>query len=373
MATCFALYNYSVMRSRQISPRPKMREISEGEWDHFVSHHPHGHVLQTLNWGRLKAMHGWKPMHASVFAQQGKPIGVVLTLIRTLPYGLGNIAYVPRGPVVNWDNEEYATLAAQAAGRLARNAGAFALVIEPDLLDTATDRALLARLGLQYVDFGVQPRRTIWVNLDVDEEVDILAAMKQKTRYNIGLARRKGVTVRAGAPEDAELFYGMMQTTAERDTFSIHPLAYYKDFMQLFTLGEHAPARLLIAEHEGVPLAALIVTAVGERAIYLYGASANQKRELMPAYLLQWEAMLWARARGCKTYDLWGVPDEDEATLEANFESRSDGLWGVYRFKRGFGGQVVRHIGAWVSVLSPARWWLFRQACKIRKTTGLAA
>jgi lipid II:glycine glycyltransferase (peptidoglycan interpeptide bridge formation enzyme) len=361
------------MRSRQIPPRAKTREISESEWDSFVSHHPHGHVLQTLNWGRLKSMHGWKSARASVLTQQNKPVGVALTLIRTLPYGLGNIAYVPRGPVVNWDNEEHASIAVRTAGRLAKNAGAFALVIEPDLLDTATDRNLLARLGLQYIDFGVQPRRTVWVNLDVDEEVDILAAMKQKTRYNIGLSRRKGVSVRAGAPDDAELFYGMMQTTAERDTFSIHPLAYYKDFMHLFTLGENAPARLLIAEHENEPLAALIVTAVGERAIYLYGASTNQKRELMPTYLLQWEAMLWARARGCKTYDLWGVPDEDEATLEAGFESRNDGLWGVYRFKRGFGGQVVRHIGAWVSVLSPLRWWLFQQARKIRKTTGLAA
>jgi lipid II:glycine glycyltransferase (peptidoglycan interpeptide bridge formation enzyme) len=83
--------------------------------------------------------------------------------------------------------------------------------------------------------------------------------------------------------------------------------------------------------------------------------------------------MLWARQRGCKSYDMWGVPDEDEATLEANFETRSDGLWGVYRFKRGFGGQVVRHIGAWVSVFSPLRWWLFNRARKLRKTTGLTA
>lgn len=361
------------MRSRQVPPRARPREISETEWDSFVSQHPHGHILQTHAWGKLKTAHGWRAARASVFAPQNKPVGVALTLVRSLPYALGRIAYVPRGPVVNWDDEDFAVAAVRTASRLARNSGAFALLIEPDLLDTPSDRQLLERLSLQPVDFDAQPRRTIWVNLDVDEDVDILAAMKQKTRYNIGLSKRKGVTVRQGHVKDAELFHSMMQTTAERDTFAIHPLAYYRDFLQFFTQGEHAPARLLIAEYERKPLAALIVTALGERALYLYGASTNEHRELMPTYLLQWEAMLWARGRGCKTYDMWGVPDEDEAVLEANFETRSDGLWGVYRFKRGFGGQVVRHVGAWVSVFSPLRWWLFNQARKVRQTTGLTA
>ncbi|MCS6847180.1 MAG: peptidoglycan bridge formation glycyltransferase FemA/FemB family protein [Anaerolineae bacterium] len=361
------------MRSRQVPPRARPREISESEWDSFVSHHPHGHILQTQAWGKLKAAHGWRAARASVFGDQNRPVGVALTLIRTLPYGLGKIAYVPRGPVVNWDNETHVEAAVYTIYRLARNHGAFAAVIEPDLLDTPSDRHLLERLKLQPVDFHVQPRRTIWVNLDVDEDVDILAAMKPKTRYNIGLAKRRGVTVRTGSVDDAGLFYAMMRTTAERDAFAIHPLSYYRDFLDLFTRGADAPARLLIAEYRHEPLAALIVTALGERAIYLYGASANSHRELMPTYLLQWEAMLWARRRGCKTYDMWGVPDEDEATLEANFEKRNDGLWGVYRFKRGFGGQVVRHIGAWVYVLSPLRWWLFNRARALRKSTGLNA
>lgn len=363
------------MRSRQIPPRTRTKDLSDPEWDGFVGHHPHGHILQTLAWGRLKSMHGWRAAKASVLTPQNKPIGVSLVLLRSLPYGLGKIAYVPRGPVVNWDNEEYAAAAIRTTCRLARNAGAFALIIEPNLLDTPSDRRLLERNKLIPLNFGVQPRRTIWVNLDVDDEVDILAAMKQKTRYNIGLSKRKGVTVRAGGDDDVNNFYTLMKTTAERDTFSIQTHTYYRDFIQLFEREDHAliSARLLIAEHQGKPLAGLIVTALGERATYLYGASSNENRELMPTYLLQWEAMMWARKHGCKTYDLWGVPDEDEATLEANFETRSDGLWGVYRFKRGFGGQVVRHIGAWAAVLSPLRWWLFNQARRFRKTTGLTA
>lgn len=291
--------------------------------------------------------------------------------MRRLPYGIGNIAYVPRGPVVDWDNEEYADAILKTTAKLAQRKGALALIIEPDLFDTPSDDHLLRRCGMTPLPFSVQPRRTSLINLDVDEEVDILSAMKQKTRYNIGLARRKGITVRSGSVEDAALFYELMQATAERDTFSIHPFAYYRDFMALFARDENSPAKMLIAEHEGQPLAGMIVTAIGKRATYLYGASTNEKRELMPTYLLQWEAMLWARNRGCHSYDMWGIPDEDEATLEAQFESRHDGLWGVYRFKRGFGGQVVRHIGTWAHVFSPLRWWLYQHASRIRKTHGL--
>lgn len=361
------------MRSRQVPPHARLREISESEWDHFVWRHPRGHILQTQAWGKLKAAHGWRAARASVLGDQNRPVAVALVLLRSLPYGLGRIAYVPRGPVVNWDDERQAEASVQTVCRLARSQRAFAVVIEPELLDTPADRHLLERLKLRPLDFSVQPRRTIWVNLDVDEDVDILAAMKHKTRYNIGLAKRRGVTVRAGSADDAALFYAMLRATAERDSFAIHPLSYYRDFLTLFARGTDGPARLLIAEYQREPLAALVVAAMGERAIYLYGASANHYRELMPTYLLQWEAMLWARQRGCKTYDMWGVPDEDEATLEANFERRSDGLWGVYRFKRGFGGQVVRYIGAWAYVLSPLRWWLFNRARALRKSTGLAA
>jgi lipid II:glycine glycyltransferase (peptidoglycan interpeptide bridge formation enzyme) len=118
----------------------------------------------------------------------------------------------------------------------------------------------------------------------------------------------------------------------------------------------------LLAEHEGRLLAGLVVFGQGDTACYMYGASADEGRYLMPNYLLQWEAMLWARERGCRLYDLWGIPDEDAATLEAHFTERSDGLWGVYRFKRGFGGRVVRAAGAWDLVYAPLRYQLYTLA-----------
>ena len=109
---------------------------------------------------------------------------------------------------------------------------------------------------------------------------------------------------------------------------------------------------MLLAEYGGEPLAAVMVFARGRRAWYFYGASADTQRERMPTYILQWEAIRWARQRGCLEYDLWGVPDADEATLESSFASRSDGLWGVYRFKRGFGGELRRAVGPWDRVYS---------------------
>ncbi len=125
-----------------------------------------------------------------------------------------------------------------------------------------------------------------------------------------------------------------------------------------------------IAEHQGRLLAGLMVFAFGGKAWYLYGASADDGRELMPNYLLQWEAMRWAQAQGAQTYDLWGVPDEDEQTLETQFTQRSDGLWGVYRFKRGFGGRLVRVAGAWDWVYAPLQYRLYAFAAASRLGAG---
>jgi lipid II:glycine glycyltransferase (peptidoglycan interpeptide bridge formation enzyme) len=198
------------------------------------------------------------------------------------------------------------------------------------------------------------------VDLHGDED-QILARMKQKTRYNIRLALKKGVVVYPSS--DVDTFYRLMTITGERDRFGYHSLAYYQRAFELFY--PHGECELLMAEYQGEPLAALMVFARGKRAWYFYGASASQHRERMPTYLLQWEAMRWARSRGCSTYDLWGVPDYDVPTLEANFTKRSEGLWGVYRFKRGFGGQLQRAYGSWDRVYRPAlyafyRWWVGR-------------
>ncbi len=181
--------------------------------------------------------------------------------------------------------------------------------------------------------------------------------MKQKTRYNIRLAGKKGVTIRSW--EDISAFHDMMLVTGDRDGFGVHSEKYYHRAYEL--LHPKGMCEILLAEYEGKPLAALFVARHGNRAYYLYGASTDEERNRMPTYLLQWEAMIWAKARGCEEYDLWGVPDEEETTLEANFESRHDGLWGVYRFKRGFGGQLKRAAQALDRVYNPLLYWVYLQ------------
>ncbi len=160
--------------------------------------------------------------------------------------------------------------------------------------------------------------------------------MKSKTRYNIRLAGRKGITVREGTPEDFAAIATMYEETATRDGFTIRPLPYYLDAWQsLYDAGMAMP---LIAEYEGAPVAAVVLVRFGQRTVYMYGASSERERQRMPNYLLQWEAIRWAKEQGSTVYDFWGAPSEFV---------EDDPLWGVWRFKDGFQGDVVWHIGAW--------------------------
>jgi peptidoglycan pentaglycine glycine transferase (the first glycine) len=339
------------------------QEDDQAAWDEQVTATPGGHLLQSWAWGELKARFGWHAQRVAAGPSWAQ------VLYRPLPGGLGTIAYVPKGPVVDWGDPAQGEAALRALlaaiEPLARQQRAICLKIEPDLeedLASSPDmRALLAGLGFRPSPQTVQPRRTLMVDLDADPE-ELLGRMKQKTRYNVRLAGRKGVTVRAGDEADLPAFFRMMEVTAGRDDFGIHSRAYYETVHRLFVSADRG--RLLLAEHEGELLAGLVVLSFCDTAIYMYGASSDEKRNLMPTYLLQWEAMQWAREQGCRTYDLWGVPDEDEETLEAEFAARSDGLWGVYRFKRGFGGRLVRTVGAWDLVYAPLRYRLYTAAIR---------
>lgn len=300
------------------------------QWDEFLQAHPQSHLLQTSAWGELKSRFGWTIEHV-VEGNAGAQV-----LFRPLPI-LGSIAYIPKGPIGAWLPDLLPALDRSCSRR-----GAFVLKIEPDGADEDAQGSELAAAGFRRGSHTVQPRRTIIVDLRGEAD-DLLACMNQKTRYNIRLAHRKGVTVRPW--DDLDAFSRMMSETAERDQFGAHTVDYYKAAYKLFHTG--GACELLVAEAEGTPLASMMVFAHGDRSWYLYGASTSRMRNRMPTYALQWEAMRWAKARGCKTYDLWGVPDEGSEKLEAEFPNRSDGLWGVYRFKRGFGGELARSIGTW--------------------------
>jgi len=322
-----------------------------------------GSVLQTSPWGALKGRFGWADTRVGL-KQEGTLKAGAQILFRNLPFGLGRLAYVPKGPMVDWTNATQAESVVNALGRVARSRGAVALTIEPTMQDTRWHREQLHSLGFRPAPFSaVQPRRTLVVDLSRDED-DILMAMKSKTRYNIRLAGRKGVSVRKGDRADVRVFTDLLEATADRADFGIHPPSYYEGAYELFV--PKGWAQLQLAEVDGEAVAGLMVFALPPRSWYFYGASSTAHREKMPTYLLQWEAMRWAKSIGCATYDLWGVPDEDEQTLEDEFMERSEGLWGVYRFKRGFGGDLVRTAGAWDRVLAPLRYQLYKWALSLR-------
>ncbi len=343
---------------------------SPTQWDaHIFAHN--SHLLQSWAWGELKSRFGWSAQRVCV----GEAAAQIL--FRRLPLGF-TLAYVPQGPLIDWADLTqcralFAILHAEAQKRRA-----IFLKVEPNLwspalnLDSSQTKARTPNFSLDseqakaasnfLIQAGfisadtIQPRTTLVVDLSGDEDT-ILGAMKQKTRYNIRLAEKKGVTVRQGSAADVGTFYKLALVTAQRDGFGVHSLDYYQAAYDLF-----APDRcaLLIAEFEGEPLAALLAFCQGQEAYYFYGASANEQRHLMATYLIQWAAIHWAKNRGCTRYDLWGIPDADPATLEAEFEQRQDGLWGVYRFKRGFGGQWLQSIGAYDYVYNPLLYQLYR-------------
>ncbi len=198
----------------------------------------------------------------------------------------------------------------------------------------------------------IQFRNTVLVDLKEDED-QILGRMKSKTRYNIRLSARKGITVREGDEKDLADLYQMYAATSVRGDFTIRSEAYYQTLWQTFikkgSLPESEPiAQPLIAEYEGRPVAGAVIFQFKDRAWYLHGMSLPEHSDKMAPHLIQWEAMRWAKSRGCTIYDMWGAPDTFD---------ESDSMWGVYRFKRGYGGEVLRTMGAWDY---PARPFFYR-------------
>ena len=320
-----------------------MTEVTLTEWNQFLTNFPNVHLLQMGEWGELKEGFGWKPIRVI-----SGNVGVQI-LFRRLPLGF-TIAYMPKA-VIN--NELLSNEFWREIDSVCKRNRAIFLKVEPDGWDDEFQLISLPSF-LVTSPHNIQPPRTIIINIQ-DSEENILSRMKPKCRYNIRLAEKKGVTVRAW--DDIAAFHAMMTITGGRDGFGVHSKEYYQRAYELFH--PKGTCELLVAEYEGKPLASLMVFANAKRAWYVYGASNNEERNRMQTYLLQWEAIRWAKARGCEEYDLWGVPDEDEEILEAQFESRHDGLWGVYRFKRGFGGQLKRAAQALDRVYNPLLYWLY--------------
>lgn len=336
------------------------------DWNRTILDLPGAHLLQTEEWAAVKARNNWTSLYRT-WGKPGKlPVAAALTLFRRIPMqGLSarvSVAYAPKGPLLDWSDRELRTRVLGEMIRDAKKKGAIFLKIDPEIrLGTgvpgmedeqpnASGEQIVTELQSQGWVFSqdqVQYRNTVMVDLTRSED-DLLAAMKQKTRYNVRLAGKRGVVIRRGTASDFERLYRMYAETSARDGFVIRDQGYYLSLWNTFF-----DARLLdplIAEVDGEAVGAVIVFRFAKTAIYMHGMSTNEHREKMPNYLLQWEAMRAAKAAGCTQYDLWGAPDKF---------SPEDGMWGVYRFKEGFNGTVVRHIGAWDYPIRPLFYRLY--------------
>lgn len=299
-------------------------------------------LLQTKFWGEFKSLFGWKANAVEIEGQQ------LLVLSRQIK--IGTIAYIPHGPV-----SDKISLA-EAAAAIAEQLEITPVTVRFDLpwsIEKDTDFSLN---GLVKSPVDVQVPTTVFVSL-AESEDDILGAMKRKTRYNIRLSFKKGVEVREGDSSEIEKWYSMYQTTAQRDKISIHSLKYYKSLFETMKNNPEIRIRLYFAEHEGYLLAGIIVAEHGDRATYLFGASTNEKRNLMPTYGLQWTAMQNAKATGCTEYDLFGIPPADDPKHP---------MFGLYRVKTGFGGQIIYRPGCWDFPVKKAVYNMFRIGEKAR-------
>lgn len=298
-----------------------------------------GHLLQSWQWGDFKSQHGWSPERILIEDSAGTAMAQVLYRSQ----GGASVGYTPRGPVLNGNPEVLWNLLLDEIDARARKHRSILTLIEPNaalgLSGDYRSHRVVAGPG------HLQPGRTVKVPLGDDDA--ILKQMHQKTRYNVRLAQRRGVTIQRHCAEPAAIdqFYELMLDTANRNEFGVHSRAYYADFMQTF--GDDAV--LLSAQLANGALAAVLMAAkFGSEGIYMYGASSTEHRADGAAFLMQFEAMRWARDHGCQTYDLWGIPERDPASVQTDDPgaiagTKGDDWRGLYRFKTGFGGDIISY------------------------------
>ncbi|NLI91108.1 MAG: aminoacyltransferase [Peptococcaceae bacterium] len=328
------------------------------EFNSFIQNHPKGHAMQLWEWGDIKGRTGWKPWRM-ILEADGKIFAAATILERRLPFLGSPIFYCPRGPVVEMDDQEKVNAVFRAISGLARKRKAILLKIDPDI--PATNQSLkrfLRDSGFKQLDKGknfegVQPKFVFRLDISPDEDT-LLANMHQKTRYNIRLASKKGVTIRIGTREDLPEFFRVLKETTERDNFLVRSYSYFEDLYD--TLVPAGFGELFIGEYEGKVIAGTFAFITGTKTWYVYGASSNSHRNVMPNYLIQWEMIRWAKAKGCKLYDFRGVSGD---------LNEDNPLYGLYKFKKGFNGEFTEFIGEWDYVYRPFMYTVWKTAEKI--------
>ncbi|MFW5868703.1 MAG: lipid II:glycine glycyltransferase FemX [Armatimonadota bacterium] len=332
------------------------------EWNEFVRASEYASVMQSWQWGELKAATGWEPMIVAV-EDDGEITAGAMILRRAVPRVGKSLLYAPRGPVLDWSDAGLFRRLIDEIRAVGREGGAIALKIDPRVPAERADVVeMLDGAGFVFTGDddpdlgGTQPRYVMKTDLTPDPEA-IMAGFHKKWRYNIRLAERRGIEVRMGTREDLPAFYEILEDTAERDEFRVRGYEYFERIHDL--LAEDGLAQLFVAEFEGKIVAGVLVFVMGDEAVYAYGGSDPEHYKHMPNHRLHWEIMLWARERGCTAYDFRGVSKEVDGEPAGE-------LGGLNRFKRGFNAQYMEYVGEYDLVLSPVWYGMYTLAMRAR-------
>lgn len=336
-----------------------LEEKDKEEFREFLTNHDRCNFQQSLEWGNVKE--SWiKEVILSENAE-GKINGALCVWIRKIPI-FGYMMYSARGPICDIHNEEVLKQLTDGAKQLAKKYNSFVLRIEPDIkFDDMEFRDVITKCGYEIKDDAknfvdeIQPRFVFRLDIKGKTEEEVFNNFHSKTRYNIRLATKKGVIIKEGTREDLKDFYNIMVETGRRDDFVIRPLEYFEKMYD-----ELAPEhmKLLMAYHEDRPIAGIIPIMYGNKVWYLYGASSNTDRNLMPNYLLQWTAIQDAIKRGADMYDFRGV---------SGVVDESHPQYGLYRFKKGFGAEFTEFIGEIYIPFKPLKYKLYKLSEKLYK------
>ncbi|MCR5150218.1 MAG: peptidoglycan bridge formation glycyltransferase FemA/FemB family protein, partial [Clostridiales bacterium] len=304
------------------------------EFDSFVRSHKKGHMMQTSAWGKVKKEWEWTGFICR--GEGGDIKGVCAVISRKMPFIPYKMMYAPRGPVCELDDTETVTSLLTAVADYGKKNRAYAFKIDTDTLITNTEyTGLLKKLGFTLHENTagfdtVQSRYIFRLDIEGKSEEEVMNMFHSKTRYNTRLAERKGIRIEQKGREACEDFHSLMLLTGERDNFAIRSTEYFERIMDAF--GEDA--RIYFAYYEDELLAGVLDVHVGDKVWYVYGASSNSRRNLMPTYLLQWTCIKWAMSEGCSWYDFrGGYPDENNP------------LHGIYKFKKGFCENYMEFMG----------------------------
>lgn len=335
------------MQARLIKPEER------DYFNNFIAGVPKGHILQSYEWGELKAKTGWQPLRLIV-EEDNKPIAAISILKREIPGIKKSIFYAPRGPVFDIEDEKVFDFLLAEVKKLAGQHKAIFLKIDPDVpSENKSFRELLLSRGFKSAETGegfegIQPKYVFRLDITPDSET-LLANMHSKTRYNIRLAERKGVKIKTDCTkDDLKIFYQILLETTARDKFLVRSYSYFEDMWDY--LVERGYGKLFLAEYNGEYIAGTLALIFGKKTWYLYGASSNKHRNVMPNYLIQWTMIQWAKEQGCTLYDFRGVPGD---------LSEDNPLYGLYRFKKGFNGVYTEFVGEFDLIYSPFYYWLW--------------